>query len=169
MTRSNLVLGGLLIGLTLLAIFGCGRGSEPPPPPSPPPVAAPPPPPPQPQPQPKEEKKEELPEDLSTWTKDHFILARKKQDKKIFDALEQLIADATAGQRGEEAVSILRALLERPASPQPAGGPGGPYGSPMYGPGMASGMPEEGYSPEYGSPGPSPMPQPQAAQAKDPN
>jgi len=111
MTRSNLVLGGLLIGLTLLAIFGCGRGSEPPPPPSPPPVAAPPPPPPQPQPQPKEEKKEELPEDLSTWTKDHFILARKKQDKKIFDALEQLIADATAGQRGEEAVSILRALL----------------------------------------------------------
>jgi hypothetical protein len=130
-------------------------------------VAAPPPPSPQPQAPPKEEKKEELPEDLSAWTAEHFSLARKKQDKKLFDALDRLISDATAGQRVDEAVSVLRSLLERPATPQAAGGPGaGPYGSPMYG--SPSTIPEEGYSPESGYPGAPPMAQPQAAQSKDP-
>jgi len=170
MTRSNLILCGLLLGLTFLVISGCGGGDEPPPAaPSPPPVAAPPPPS-QPQPPPKEEKKEELPEDLSAWTPEHFTLARKKQDKKLFDALERLISDAAAGQRVDQAVSILRALLERPATPQMAGGPSaGPYGSPMYGSGSPPSMPEEGYPAASGYPGAPPMAQPQATQSKDPN
>jgi len=165
MTRSNLILCGLLIGLTFLFVCGCGGGDEPPPaPPSPPPVAAPPPPPSQPQQPPKEEKKEELPEDLSAWKEEHFTLARKKQDKKLFDALDRLVSDAGGGQRVDEAVSILRTLLQRPATPQ--GAPGlsaGPYGSPMYGSGSPSSIPEEGY------PGAPPMAQPQATQSKDPN
>lgn len=167
MTRFNLFSCGVLTAIVLLVISGCRGGEEPPPPPSPPPVAAPPPPSPQPQAPPKEEKKEELPEDLSAWTAEHFSLARKKQDKKLFDALDRLISDATAGQRVDEAVSVLRSLLERPATPQAAGGPGaGPYGSPMYG--SPSTIPEEGYSPESGYPGAPPMAQPQAAQSKDP-
>ena len=167
MTRFNLFSCGLIVVITLLVISGCRGGEEPSPPPSPPPVAAPPPPSPQPQAPPKEEKKEELPEDLSAWTAEHFSLARKKQDKKLFDALDRLISDATAGQRVDEAVSVLRSLLERPATPQTAGGPGaGPYGSPMYG--SPSTIPEEGYSPESGYPGAPPMAQPQAAQSKDP-
>ncbi|MGQ9504425.1 MAG: hypothetical protein ACUVQG_10195 [Thermogutta sp.] len=171
MTRFNQFSFVLITGLALLAVSGCGRSSEPPPPPSPPPVAAPPPPP-QPQAPPKEEKKEELPEDLAVWGPEHFTLARNKQDKKLFDAVERLISDAVGGQRVEEAVAVLRTLLERPTTPQAAGGPGGPgagpYGSPMYGPGGPPGMSEEGYEPASGYPGAPPMARPQPAQGKDP-
>lgn len=146
----------LIVGL-LLAVSGCSRGgsdSAPPPPASGPPVVAPPastPPPQQAQKQ-QEEKKEELPQDLATWTIEHFKKARQKQEKRLFEALQQLIADATAGQRVEEATQILRALMEKPPAPKPAA-PAGPYGSGMaYG----SGMMPMGSGAPYGSGPPGP-------------
>lgn len=161
MSRPFRLVTGILLA-ALLPILGCSSGgdssSSAPTSSGPPPVVSPPPPS-QPAATAQQEakpKEGDLPEDVSQWTAEHFKLAHEKKDKKILAAIDALVARAAAGQDADQAVTILRSLMERPAAAKPQG-PGGPYGSPGgYGPGGPYGSPsspESGYPPGSGYPG----------------